>query len=115
MNKIFISFFFKKPKPKKSVKAVPTSDFPTDDSDVDEIILDNGNEDEEEDPAILEEAVEEAQAAEEDADDGQAAHDNAVVKSLRDKAILQMHNNHQISMSSEEERMALKLFPAVYP
>jgi len=45
-------------------------------------------------------------------DDGQIAHDDAVVKSLRDIAELEMERRG-VEMSQEERRMALKLFPAV--
>lgn len=45
-------------------------------------------------------------------DDGQIAHDDAVVKSLRDIAVHEMENEG-IEMSEEERKMALKLFPAV--
>lgn len=45
-------------------------------------------------------------------DDGQIAHDDAVIKSLRDIAIHDMEAEGVV-MSEEERRMALKLFPAV--
>ena len=44
--------------------------------------------------------------------DSQIAHDDAVVKSLRDIAVHEMEMEG-IEMSEEERWMALKLFPAV--
>lgn len=107
MSKIFISFFFKKPKVKKAITVSST----TADTE-EEIILEPGTLLELEDTAIAEEAIIDAEANEDD--DGQIAHDNAVVKSLRDIAIQQMANEKDVHMTSEEEKMALKLFPAVY-
>ncbi|KAF8800450.1 hypothetical protein BYT27DRAFT_7055828, partial [Phlegmacium glaucopus] len=45
-------------------------------------------------------------------DDGQLAHDDAVVKSLRDIAVYEMEARGVV-MSDAERRMALKLFPSV--
>ncbi|KAF8953370.1 hypothetical protein BDZ97DRAFT_1639950, partial [Flammula alnicola] len=45
-------------------------------------------------------------------DDGQVAHDDAVVKSLQDVTIHEM-KYQGVVMSEAEKQMALKLFPAV--
>lgn len=45
-------------------------------------------------------------------DDGQIAHDDAVVKSLRDIAVYEMEAEGVV-MSDAERQMALKLFPSV--
>lgn len=68
------------------------------------------DEDEDEDPVAAEEASVDAQETEND--DGQIAHDDAVVKSLRDVAIRDMRAQG-IVMTAEENQMALKLFPVV--
>ncbi len=66
-------------------------------------------EEEEENFAATEQALIEEEIQ---ADDGQVAHDDAVVKSLRDIAVHEMENEGVV-MSEAEKRMALKLFPAV--
>ena len=66
-------------------------------------------EEEEENFAATEQALIEEEIQ---ADDGQVAHDDAVVKSLRDIAVREMENEGVV-MSEAEKRMALKLFPAV--
>jgi hypothetical protein len=104
ISQIFISFFFKKPKLKKSVKVTSEG------SDEEEFVLDEGDGETEDDVAAVEEAVVEAEEG--NGDDGQVAHDNAVVKSLRDIAIQEM-SWKGVVMSLEEEKMALRLFPAV--
>jgi hypothetical protein len=102
--KIFICFFFKKPKVKKSVQ-VESGDR------IDEIVLDAGNEDEGgEDEVVTEEASLDAQASQ--GDEGQIAHDDEVVKSVRDRAIVDMRRKG-VRMSSGEEKMAQKIFPMV--
>ena len=53
-----------------------------------------------------------AEAEECEEDVGQVAHDNAVVKSLHDIAIQEMEKRGVV-MSSDEEKLALRLFPAV--
>ena len=75
-----------------------------------EQVLDDGSADSDlEDIAVAEEALVEAQ---EDQDDGQVAHDDAVVKSLHDIAIHQMAEKG-VTMMADEEKVALKVFPAV--
>src|SRR3954465_10149812 len=88
---IFISFFFKKMKPKKS----NTENEPTV---------------EEDDIAAEEEASLDAQVEQDD--EGQIAHDEATVKSMRDQAI-QIMAAQGVRMSAQEKSEALKLFPAV--
>ena len=66
-------------------------------------------EEEEENFAATEQALIEEETQ---ADDGQVAHDDAVVKSLRDIAVHEMENEGVV-MSEAEKWMALKLFPAV--
>jgi len=64
---------------------------------------------EEEDFAATEQVLVEEDTQE---DDGQVAHDDAVVKSLHDIAVDEMEDQGVV-MSEAEKRMALKLFPAV--
>lgn len=78
-----------------------------------EYIIDEGDgyaDDDDDNVAALEEA--QAELEETGEDDGQVAHDDAVVKTLRDVAIQQMAKRG-VTMSQEEEKTALKLFPAV--
>ncbi|PPQ84415.1 hypothetical protein CVT26_006537 [Gymnopilus dilepis] len=106
--KIFISFFFKKPKLKKSTTVARG----TDNEEVTEFVLDNGDErnpGDEDDPAF-EEAQEDARALEED--DGQIVHDEEVVRSICQLAIRDMAKEG-LKMTPKEEEEALKLFPAV--
>jgi len=76
-----------------------------------ELVVDPGDEpdDDEEDFAATEQVLVEEDTQE---DDGQVAHDDAVVKSLRDIAVDEMEDQGVV-MSETEKRMALKLFPAV--
>jgi hypothetical protein len=76
-----------------------------------ELVIDAGDEsDEDLDSAAVEEAVVEAQEIQDD--DGQIAHDDAVVKSLPDVAIQEMAKKNVV-MTDAENWMALKIFPAV--
>jgi hypothetical protein len=106
---MFISFFFKKPKVRKSVK-IPANTNGQDSDEEIEYILDEGDVAEGDDSAAAEEAVIDAEENVED--DGQVAHDDAVVRSLKDVAIQEMAAKN-IKMTTAEEREALKLFPAV--
>jgi len=76
-----------------------------------EVVVDpgDGSDDDEEDFAATEQVL-----VEEDiqVDDGQVAHDDAVVKSLHDIAVRDMAAQG-VTMSEAEKQMALKLFPAV--
>ena len=76
------------------------------------MVVDFGDEPDEnsEDEAAVEQAAEDAEDIPED--DGKIAHDDAVVKTLRDLAIQEMRQEGVV-MSDAENRMALKLFPAV--
>ena len=65
-----------------------------------------------EDIAAAEEAIADNQV--EHDDDGQIQHDQEAVKSSRDRAIEDMWVIYDVRMTPEEERMALKIFPAVY-
>jgi hypothetical protein len=65
-----------------------------------------------EDIAAAEEATIDDQV--EHDDDGQIEHDREAVKSSRDKAIQDMGAFYNVRMTPEEEKMALKIFPAVY-
>ena len=69
----------------------------------------DGSDDDDEDFAATEQVLVEEDIQE---DDGQVAHDDAVVKSLRDIAVRDMEAQDVI-MSEAEKRMALKLFPVV--
>lgn len=106
---IFISFFFKRPKVKKSVVIPSQND---DDGEVseEEHIIDAGDTSEDDESPAAEEAVIDAEENVED--DGQVAHDDAVVRSVHDHAIEKMASTG-VTMTAEEEREALKLFPAV--
>ena len=46
-------------------------------------------------------------------DEGQIEHDREVVKSSHDLAILDMRVEYGVRMTPTEEKMALKIFPAV--
>jgi hypothetical protein len=63
-----------------------------------------------EDEAIEEEAAISAAAVE--GDNGQAIHDNSVVKTLRDRAI-QIMKDQGVVVEKEDLKMALQLFPRV--
>jgi hypothetical protein len=65
-----------------------------------------------EDIAAAEEVVVDDQVEQDD--DGQIEHDRETVKSSRDKAIGDMWAFYQVRMTPEEEKMALRIFPAVY-
>jgi hypothetical protein len=63
-----------------------------------------------EDEAIEEEAA--ISAAAEEGDNGQAVHDNSVVKTLRNRAI-QIMKDQGVVIEKEEQKIALQLFPRV--
>ena len=77
-----------------------------------EIILDAGDEgsDDEVDAAVEELAD---AAPTDDADDGREVHDEAVLKTIRGKAIRLMQDKN-VAISATEEKMALALFPRVW-
>ena len=80
-------------------------------SEGEEIILEQGDDSEdEEEIAVIEEADEEEDEAEND--EGQMVHNEKVAKTLREKAIYQMAANG-IIIDSVEERVALQIFPKV--
>ena len=85
---------------------------PSDDGEVseEEHIIDSGDTSEDDESPAAEEAVIDAEENVED--DGQVAHDDAVVRSIHDLAIQKMAATG-VMMTAEEEREALKLFPAV--
>jgi archaellin len=60
--------------------------------------------------AVLEEAELDAQVEQDD--DGQIAHDEPVVKTLRDEAI-ELMEQMGVEMTTEEEEVALNVFPKV--
>ena len=60
--------------------------------------------------AVLEEAELDAQVEQDD--DGQIAHDEPVVKTLRDEAI-ELMEEMGVEMTTEEEEVALNVFPKV--
>jgi len=104
ISKIFISFFFKKPKAKKSVQ-IECGD------QIEEIILDARDEESgAEDDVVTEEVSLDAQASQ--GDEGQIAHDDEVVKSICDRAIVEMWRKG-VRMTQVEEKMAQKIFPMV--
>jgi hypothetical protein len=118
-SKAFISFFFKQKKPKKSIKIPKTTgqrlgqagikiQAPTD---AEEVILDVGDDDENlVDRVIAEESEFTIDAIQDD--DGHAAFNNSVVRSVRDCAIQDMESIG-IELSEEEVQMASHIFPKV--
>jgi hypothetical protein len=78
-----------------------------------EVVVDPGDglDDDDDDFATTEQVLVDSEENTQE-DDGQIAHDDAVVKSLRDIAIRDMEAEGVV-MSDEERQMALKLFPAV--
>jgi len=99
---MFISFFFKQRKAKKVVR-VETEDIEH------EVVVEAGDDDDDNE-AVMEEADLDAQAARDDV--GQIAHDESVVKSMRQQAIREMARKN-VKMTSSEEKDALRLFPMV--
>ena len=80
-------------------------------SEGEEIILEQGDDSEdEEEIAVIEEADEEEDEAEND--EGQMVHNEKVAKTWGEKAIYQMAANG-IIIDSVEERVALQIFPKV--
>jgi hypothetical protein len=77
-----------------------------------EIILDAGDEESDNEIDVAVEELADA-ASTDDADDGREAHDEAVLKTIRGKAIRLMQDKH-ITISASEEKMALALFPRVW-
>lgn len=119
--KIFISFFFKRPKKKKKItiaagskrkrghqRTVPASTVHIEQ----EVVLEDGESgsDNDEDAAAAEE--EEANTNSESVDDGREAHDEALLKTIRGQAIRLMRDKGVV-IDAEEEKMALQLFPRV--
>ena len=94
---------------KKSVVIPSQND---DDGEVseEEHIIDAGDTSEDDESPAAEEAAIDAEENVED--DGQVAHDDAVVRSIHDLAIQKMATTG-VTITAEEEREALKLFPAV--
>jgi hypothetical protein len=76
----------------------------------------DGDNDADEDPAILEEAEVDAGVLIEDpegnSDEGQGAHNEHVVKTLRERAI-EMMEAKGIYIDADEKKMALQIFPRV--
>ena len=68
--------------------------------------------DNDEDIAAAEEAIVDDQVEQDD--DGQIEHDREAVKSSHDQVIRDMWVFYKVRMTSEEEKMALGIFPAVY-
>lgn len=122
MIQIFISFFFKKPRSRKSVKiaqgnapanygrpgeSLDVSDLDQDD----EVVLEDGDSiDLDEDEAVLEEAA--IEDDEDEVDEGQGAHNEKVARTLKDKAIRLMAQRG-IEIGSDEEKTAQLIFPRV--
>jgi hypothetical protein len=79
-----------------------------------EIILDAGDEGDEGDDDEVDVAAEEVAdtTPTDEADDGREAHDEAVLKTIRGKAIRLMQDKG-ITISAAEDKMALALFPRV--
>lgn len=76
-----------------------------------EITLDaGGDESDDEIDVAVEEIADTAPSGE--ADDGREAHDQAVLKTIRGQAIRLMRDK-RVTISAEEEKMALALFPRV--
>lgn len=116
--KAFVSFFFKTPKKRKTItvaagtkrkrghaRSVTTIHVEEEVSVGDPLGLD-------EDEAEQNEIEETGVLEDETVDDGQVAHDEQVVKTIKGKAIASMALKG-ITMDSEEERSALQLFPRV--
>lgn len=116
--KIFISFFFKKPKPKKRVQIAAgahtggyrrpgeSNDF----GEEEEVVLDEGDESDEEEIAVEEEAQASIEADQDD--EGQVVHNDYVAKTLREKAI-QVMAEKGVHLDYDEEKSALQIFPRV--
>lgn len=60
---------------------------------------------------VVDEAILDGQVEEDD--EGQVQHDGEVIKSIRDRAIHFMKDEHGVSMTREEEKTALGIFPIV--
>jgi hypothetical protein len=88
-----LSFFFKKPKCKKSTTPSSSND----------PVL-------EDDIAAVEEAEYDAQV--EDDDEGQIAHNEPTVRSMHDQAI-EIMKSQGVEMTKDEEELALNLLPKV--
>ncbi|TFK36012.1 hypothetical protein BDQ12DRAFT_699834 [Crucibulum laeve] len=118
--KIFISIFFKKPKSKKKVGIAAGAQsggfqWPGESTDLGEaevnIFDENDSESEEEEDIAVQEASDEALEVEND-NEGQEVHNEKVAKILHDKAISIMAKKG-ITISSEEEKNALQIFPHI--
>ena len=83
---------------------------PSGEASKEEHIIDAGDTSEDDESPAAEEAIIDAEENVED--DGQVTHDEAVVRSIHYLAIQKMASTG-VAMTSEEERKALKLFPAV--
>lgn len=118
---IFISFFFKQPKPRKAVKvatgtkrkhgharSVPAT---TIHIEIEHVIDDGEALDEEDDAAVIEEAGATAAAGTVE-DDGREAHDEAVANTMRGQAIRIM-SAKGINIDYMARKSALQLFPRV--
>lgn len=121
---IFISFFFKQRKQKKVVKVKgagrnvrfcrPTESDNSDMEDEQLIVLDAGDssDDVADEIAVNEEADATMEGLEDD--EGQGAHNEIVVKTIRGRAIQYMEKKG-IVMDSKEVKEALQIFPKVSP
>ncbi|TFK41568.1 hypothetical protein BDQ12DRAFT_696742 [Crucibulum laeve] len=122
--KIFISFFFKQVKQKKSVTVAAgthcqhgaTATAPSDTEFEEEVLVIEEGEDinfNSDDSDNDNAAVEESEITESTTldDNGKDAHNDLVVKSLADKAIKIMWDEYSIVMKPEEQQYALQIFP----
>ena len=120
--KAFISFFFKKPKKKRSVKVAPSNPV-HDGGAMSTMATGIGQTVEWEDAAArtstgVSDELQMAQEMEDDEeegvmDDGKAAHDAEAVSSVAQEAIALAQTKHQLKMTQQEERDASALFSKV--
>ena len=122
MHQVFISFFFKKPKAKKTVRisgGARTGQFMRagevlNASTEEEVVLESGDEysdsGDEDNFAVNEEA--DATIEEIEEDEGQTAHNDRVAKSVQERAIQYMQSQH-VYLDADEVEEALQIFPRV--
>lgn len=123
LPQIFISFFFKQPKPRKAVtvstgtkrkrghaRTVPATTLHVE---LEHVIEDGETLNEEEDCAVIEEAEVTISAVTVE-DDGRDAHDEAVAGTMRGQAI-HMMTARGITVEYAARKLALQLFPRVSP
>ncbi|KAJ3500635.1 hypothetical protein NLJ89_g9707 [Agrocybe chaxingu] len=118
---IFISFFFKKPKAKKNAPVASRAAqqrfqhqgaVDSDESEDEAVIEEEGDGDEGSDDDGIDQAEADALIKVAEDDEGQGMHNERIVKTLREKAIILMEKKG-IYLDPDEERIALQIFPRV--